>query len=112
MGFAAAMHTLTATKKSMTSYGAASTLSAPAYAGAATTFACSVQRNPRRKVMQGGREVDLSFVIQTETEILLTDKVWAPGTDTTNDALGKRPVDVTSQLGFDGVVLYEAGFSQ
>lgn len=112
MGFAAVMHTLTATKKSLTGYGAASTLSAPVYGGAATTFKCSVQYNPRRKAMQAGREVDLSYVLQTETEILLTDLVWAPGTDTGNDNAGKRPVDVTSQVGFDGSIIYEAGFVQ
>lgn len=112
MGFAAVMHTLTGTKKSQSGIGAAGTLSKPLHAGAASTFKCSVQKNPRRKVMQGSREVDLSFVLQTETEILLTDLVWAPGTDTADADAGKRPVDVTSQVGFDGSTVYEAGFIQ
>lgn len=112
MGFASAMHTLTGTKKSLTGYDTAANRSKPLYAGAASTFACSMQKNPGRKTMTGAREVEQSFTLQTYTEILLTDLVWAPGANTSDAAKAKRPVRVTSQLGFDGEVLYEAEFIQ
>jgi hypothetical protein len=76
--------------------------------GAKTAVKARVQAVRKLVRSSTGNESVSSHVIFTETAINLTDRVWLPGVDSSNDSLAKVPLTINADHDKAGrVTLYE-----
>ena len=79
----------------------------PTY-GSQTTISARVERKSKLFMAQDGNHKMAESRIISESEILLTDRVWLPGDDTTDTNESKQPIAVGNADTPDGYTLYEA----
>jgi hypothetical protein len=105
MGNAAHLMTDTVTKSSWD--GTRANSGDPSFGSQSTIKARVDHENQLVKTASGNEEMSSSQVI-SESEILITDRVWLPGDDTTKPNESKQPLKVAASSTPGGYTLYRA----